>query len=365
MGRGPARRATGLQWATVTDLRADCTRCSGLCCVAPAFARSADFAIDKPAGTPCGNLLADFRCGIHADLRDRGFAGCTVYDCFGAGQRVTQESDGDWRAHPDAAERIFARFHTMRDLHELLWYLADALARPAAAPVHDELRAAVADTERLAAQAPDRARTDAHRSAVSPLLRRASELVRIPPDANPDGRDPRGVSAEGGGSRDAAAKGRDPLGANAEGRGSRSAAAKGRVEAGAGLRGANPRGRDLRGASAEGGGSRSADAKGRGQSGANLRGPDLRGADLMGRDLRGADLTAADLRGAYLIGADLAGADLRRADVIGADLRGANLAGADVRTALYLTQFQLNAARGDAATRIPDTLDRPPHWKPR
>jgi hypothetical protein len=281
----------------VTDLRADCTRCSGLCCVAPAFARSADFAFDKPAGTPCTNLLTDFRCGIHAELRDRGMAGCTVYDCFGAGQRVTGESDGDWRTHPDSAGRMFARFHTMRDLHELLWYLADALARPAAAPVHDELRAAVADTERLAGESPDRDRVDAHRAEVRPLLRRVSELVRAD-------------------------------GSNSDGAADRT--------------GRQPRARDRRGT--------------------NVGGQDLQGADLTGRDLRGTDLQGADLRGAYLIGADLAGADLRRADVIGADLRGANLAGADARTALYLTQFQLNATRGDRATRIPATLDRPPHW---
>ena len=37
------------------ELRADCTRCFALCCVAPAFAASADFAIDKPAGQPCPN----------------------------------------------------------------------------------------------------------------------------------------------------------------------------------------------------------------------------------------------------------------------------------------------------------------------
>ena len=60
-------------------------RCAGLCCVAPAFAASADFAIDKPAGRPCPNLRDDFRCGIHAELRERGFPGCEVFDCFGAG----------------------------------------------------------------------------------------------------------------------------------------------------------------------------------------------------------------------------------------------------------------------------------------
>ena len=67
------------------DLRADCARCFGLCCVAPAFAASADFAIDKPAGQACPHLAGDFRCGIHDELRPRGFPGCTVYDCFGAG----------------------------------------------------------------------------------------------------------------------------------------------------------------------------------------------------------------------------------------------------------------------------------------
>lgn len=259
----------------LTDLRADCARCFALCCVAPAFARSADFAVDKPAGRPCGNLLADFRCGIHADLRDRGFPGCTVYDCFGAGQRVAREvcHGRDWRAHPELAGRMFAAFGVMRDLHELLWYLADALRRPATRPIRNQLHAARHETERLTRQDPETLDVGAHRANVDRWLRRASELVRA-------------------------------------GTGSRR----------------------------------------------------LRGADLMGRDLRDARLHGADLRGAYLIGADLRGVDLRRADVIGADLRGANLGGAELTTSLYLTQFQVNAARGDAATALPDTLTRPPHW---
>jgi hypothetical protein len=115
----------------VVDLRADCTRCVGLCCVAPAFARSAEFAVDKPAGTPCANLETDFRCGIHADLRDRGFAGCTVFDCLGAGQRVTADFAGrDWR-EPDVAEPMFAAFAKARQVHELLWYLDEARVRAA------------------------------------------------------------------------------------------------------------------------------------------------------------------------------------------------------------------------------------------
>jgi len=45
---------------------------------------------DKPAGRPCPNLGADFGWGIHDSLRKRGFPGCAVFDCFGAGQQVIQ-----------------------------------------------------------------------------------------------------------------------------------------------------------------------------------------------------------------------------------------------------------------------------------
>ena len=89
---------------------------------------------------------------------------------------------------------------------------------------------------------------------------------------------------------------------------------------------------------------------------------DRRGADLAGRDLRGHDLRRASLRGAVLIGADLRGSDLRQADLLGADLRAADVRGADLGGALFLTQPQADAARGDAATRLPAALTRPQHW---
>ena len=126
--------------------RGDCANCFGLCCVALPFAASADFAIDKPAGTPCPNLGEDYRCGIHDRLRDAGFAGCTVYDCFGAGQKVSQVTFGgrDWRHAPAAdARRCSTSFPVVRQLHELLWYLAEALGLPAARPVHAGLRRAL------------------------------------------------------------------------------------------------------------------------------------------------------------------------------------------------------------------------------
>jgi hypothetical protein len=109
-------------------LTADCASCFGLCCVALPFRASADFAFDKDAGTPCRHLRADFRCGIHSDLLQRGFRGCVAYDCFGAGQQVSQQTYGgrDWRQTPETAAEMFVVFGLMRQLHEVLMYLADA-----------------------------------------------------------------------------------------------------------------------------------------------------------------------------------------------------------------------------------------------
>jgi uncharacterized protein YjbI with pentapeptide repeats len=225
------------------ELHADCARCVGLCCVALEFAASADFAIDKPAGRACPNLQTDFRCAIHSNLRQNGFPGCAVYDCFGAGQRVSQVafSGLDWRERRDLAPRMFTAFGIMRQLHELLWYLSEALALECVRSLYPELRVARSETERLADL--DRVAlidvdVAAHRERVNAVLRQASELARA--DVRPRGID-------------------------------RSAA--------------DLSGKDLRRMSLRG---------------ANLRGARLIGAKLLGMDLQLADLTGADLRGADL-----------------------------------------------------------------
>jgi uncharacterized protein YjbI with pentapeptide repeats len=232
---------------TARELQADCARCAGLCCVAPAFAKSSDFAVDKPAGKACLNLADDFRCRIHDRLEPSGFHGCVVFDCFGAGQRITQETFGgrSWREAPELSGPMFATLPVMRQLHEIMWYLTEALKLDEARRVHPKLTDALAETERLAGGTPEelgRLDLDGHRRKVNPLLRKASEMAR--------GRN-----------------GADHSGANLIGRRLRKA--------------------DLRGAS--------------------FRGALLIGADLRDADLRRADFTGADVRGADLRGADLAG----------------------------------------------------------
>lgn len=69
-------------------------------------------------------------------------------------------------------------------------------------------------------------------------------------------------------------------------------------------------------------------------------------------------------RGALLMAADLRDRDLTDVDLLGADLRDADVRGADLRRSLFLTQPQVNAARGDDATRLPARVTRPAHWSP-
>lgn len=229
------------------SLRADCESCFALCCVAPAFSASVDFAINKPAGQACPNLQPDFRCGIHTRMRQQGFRGCTVYECFGAGQQVSQVTFGgqDWRSAPGTAKQMFEVFPVMRDLHELLWYLSEALTLETAGSLNDELSRALGATERLTRQSADELLeldVAAHRRDVNNLLLAVSELVRA------------GVRHK-----------------------------------------KDHRGDDLIGADL---------------GGADLKGASLRGAYLIGADLRRADLRMADLIGADLRGAELGGADL-------------------------------------------------------
>jgi uncharacterized protein YjbI with pentapeptide repeats len=221
------------------NLRADCEHCFALCCAVPTFSVSADFAINKRAGQACPNLQVDFRCGIHSRLRQQGFRGCTVYDCFGSGQKVSQLTFGgqDWRQEPHTAKQMFAVFPIMRDLHELLWYQAEALTLQPAHTLHDELSHALSETERLTHSTPAalmQLDVAAHRQTVNALLLRTSELARAEFQHKKD-----------------------------------------------------HRGADLIGARLKG---------------ADLRGANLRGAYLIGADLRGADLRDADLRGADLTG---------------------------------------------------------------
>lgn len=257
----------------------DCEHCYGLCCVALPYAKSADFAFSKDGGTPCQYLQGDYRCGIHSQLRERGLRGCTVYECFGAGQKVSQiiYKEKDWRTQPELAKEMFEVFPIVQQLHEMLNYLNEALHYSEAGTISGPIRRAIEETEELTLQSPVsllQLNVSAHRSKINELLLETSRLVRLK----------------------------------------------------------------------------------------YRKSRNYRGHDLIGAKLKGAALAGADLRGTLLIAADLRQANLRDADLIGADLRDANLCGADLRGSIFLTQAQVNSARGDIHTRLSDHLHVPAHW---
>ncbi|MDN4074024.1 pentapeptide repeat-containing protein [Fictibacillus terranigra] len=270
------------------ELRADCENCFGLCCTALSFAKSADFPVNKDGGVPCSNLTEDFKCSIHQKLRREGFKGCSVFDCFGAGQMVSQMTfEGkDWKTNPERARMMFSVFPKMQQLQEMLWYLEEARSLKTSFPILGDLGSVLEETERLTRLAPkDLIELDipAHRAVVNELLLKASERHR----------------------RQLASTPKHAVRRKAFGR----------------------------------------------------------GLDFMGAALRKADFRGADFRGAFFIAADLREADLRDCDLIGADFRDSDLRGADLTSSLFLTQAQVNAARGNSRTKLPSMLQTPSHWE--
>jgi hypothetical protein len=116
--------------AAPPSLVADCGSCFALCCVLLPFQAASGFGIDKPGGTPCPNLADDDRCSIHTTLREDGWPGCSIFECFGAGQQVSQVTYGgvSWCDQGNLPE-MAAVLSVMRLLHEMLTHLGEARRR--------------------------------------------------------------------------------------------------------------------------------------------------------------------------------------------------------------------------------------------
>lgn len=162
------------------DLLPDCASCSALCCVAPSFEASEDFAHDKPSGARCANLNAQNRCGVYGQRELLGFRGCIAFDCYGAGQRATREHAGE-------PERQAARFLALRDLHEQLFLLTEAIQL--CPPGHGELRARLsAQVDALDAVGAEMPDASSYEARVHGLLREVGAAlggVRPSPSALP------------------------------------------------------------------------------------------------------------------------------------------------------------------------------------
>ena len=144
--------------------------------MAPAFDRSDEFAIDKPACVACPKLDADDCCSIHYRLEKAGFHGCVIYDCLGAGQRVVQElyAGRSWRADPDLLPEMWTALTALRGVHELILLLATAAKAPLSAEEQRALEALRAELEPADGWAPEGLTV----FAAGPIPGRAREFLR-------------------------------------------------------------------------------------------------------------------------------------------------------------------------------------------
>lgn len=160
----------------MSHFRADCSSCCGLCCVVPDQLAVQGFRVDKPAETPCIHLNMLHRCSIHAKRQTHGYPACVSFDCFGAGQWVTQHLFGgaEWTDSPDLASQMFAAYR-----HWLPRFQAAAMIEAALPHVRNDARSSLAAlmTELTSNESSNHHTTDGRRLRLETLMSIRSALT--------------------------------------------------------------------------------------------------------------------------------------------------------------------------------------------
>lgn len=84
--------------------------------------------------------------------------------------------------------------------------------------------------------------------------------------------------------------------------------------------------------------------------------------NYMGKQFQNKNLIGRDFSMALLIAANLEQASLYGANLLGADMRDTNICNTDLSQCLFLTQMQINTAKGNHNTILPPFLHKPKHW---
>lgn len=258
-------------------MKADCQRCCGLCCVSLHFAKSEGFPENKRAGLPCTQLTESHRCRIHAKLKQQKMKGCIGYDCFGAGQRVTQDlyDDHAWNDDTVSTKEMFDVFHNVYQLYQIRFFLLEALYINTSVHTQEELQKCLLVNEEICNASPSLIVTypiDTYRDNVNHLLKAVCKTH----------------------------------------------------------------------------------CKGSNQNDAHV---------YLGRVYKGKDLSNHDFSMKLLLAADFTNCIFHGAVFLGADTRDTNFCNADLRQALFLSQGQVNSAKGNAKTKLPEHLHRPVTWE--
>ena len=263
------------------ELTIDCKNCCGLCCTALYFSKDEGFPENKPAGKPCVNLEKNFRCRVHKELKQRKLKGCMAYDCFGAGQKVTQTvyQGKTWRDKGVRADEMYRIFLAVCQLHQMLWYLTEAEHLMPAADTHKMIGHTIQKIDSLTRQAPEallKVNVEECRQQTNQLLRTVWQRV---------------------------------------------------------------------------------------QESVNAAEKITKSTDCIGKNFKKAALDGQDLSMTLLIAANLEDCSLNGVNFLGADMRDANLKNADMQDSIFLTQAQINSAKGNGSTKLPEFIKIPEHWE--
>lgn len=264
----------------LSELKVDCSKCSGLCCTALFFSKIDGFPENKTAGKPCTKLRKDYRCNIHNELEKRNMKGCIGYDCFGAGQHVTQYIyKGDtWQSSKGKAKEIFDVFICVFQLYQIRYFLEESTLIIPAKEFWNDIENLIKENEALCNSTPQgilNIDIEAYRNRINNILKQVSASVLKC--------------------------------------------------------------------------FKSCDNN--------------RLMDFLGRSFKNRDMSGIDLSMKLLIAANFQGCKFHGTIFLGADTRDTNFSDADLREAVFLTQGQINSAKGNKNTKLPKHLDYPDTWK--
>lgn len=253
-------------------LQAKCEHCSGLCCVALYFSKMDGFPQDKRAGLPCRHLQQDFRCDIHDSLAKHKLKGCLAYDCFGAGQYVTQQYFNHKTWHDEAcAEQMFYVFSLIFQLHQIRFYLMEALRFVFKENEEKAIQLCLCENKKICLLEPlllTQAKVDQHRERVNILLKRCIADLHL-----------------------------------------------------------------------------------------------AKRKDCIAKQFRNKDMSKYDFSGQLLIGSNFNSAKLEGSVFLGADTRDVDFSNVDLRNAYFLSQGQVNGAKGNRNTLLANHLCYPSSWR--
>lgn len=265
---------------SLQSLKSDCSQCSGLCCTALYFSKIDGFPENKQAGKPCTNLQKNFQCEIHGELEKRKMKGCIGYDCFGAGQQVTQSiyCGKTWQDTPEKAKEIFDVYIAVFQLYQIRYFLLEAMTILPAKMLRGDINLLIQENEIICNSEPQdimKFNTENYRNKANIFLKQVCSLLQ------------KSLCID------------------------------------------------------------------------NQKCP----SDFLGRNFKNKDFRGLNLSTKLLIAANFNNCVFDGAIFLGADTRDADFSNADLRDAVFLSQGQINAAKGNRNTKLPQYLDYPFTWR--